>query len=558
MCSDAQELVPLCFNSETQRATDGIAQHVPLIGQDELTKAAATGSPSGVQASKFSANQNDVYTFADAPKSRESKDESARPTLAHFWGEVVWLLKLAVPMFIQYIGGYSSSLVSLMFVGHLGRQEMSFAVLGTSFSNVSGFALLTGLSSALETLCGQAYGAKDYSKVGIALQRGTIVCSFCFILMLPIWLNFTPVMVAMGQQQTLAEGASRYMRRLIPGIAFAAGFQCLNRYLSAASIVAPQAYASIASFFISPVVCFLFVSQRGFGLGVDGAAWAVSLINFLQFGILQYFVMQRHRQLAGTDTQTWHGWSFTAFKGLWEYLKLAGPGACMIIVEWSTFETMILLSGLLPQPGLSTAAMGWLFSVSTSCYLVPLSLGGAASTRVSNALGANRPMAARLTTLTSGCMAFVSSSCLTILFLAIRKHVGWIFTRDANVNALGSSVLLILAPALVGDGINAVMAGVVRGAGRQILGAVTNMFSYYLIGIPLASICAFKLGWDIHGLWVGLLIATSMQGAILTFCVAKFDWTVEAARAADRMVALNAKEAEHGALESRAYEANIV
>jgi hypothetical protein len=30
-----------------------------------------------------------------------------------------------------------------------------------------------------------------------------------------------------------------------------------------------------------------------------------------------------------------------------------------------------------------------------------------------------------------------------------------------------------------------------------------------------------------------------VQGAILTFCVAKFDWTVEAARAADRMVALN-------------------
>ncbi len=36
---------------------------------------------------------------------------------------------------------------------------MSSAVLGTSFSNVSGFALLVGLSSALETLCGQVRDA---------------------------------------------------------------------------------------------------------------------------------------------------------------------------------------------------------------------------------------------------------------------------------------------------------------------------------------------------------------------------------------------------------------
>ena len=62
---------------------------------------------------------------------------------------------LGGPMTLQYLFSYGSTVVSLGFVGHLGTFEMSSAVLGTSFSNVSGFALLTGLSSALETLCGQ-------------------------------------------------------------------------------------------------------------------------------------------------------------------------------------------------------------------------------------------------------------------------------------------------------------------------------------------------------------------------------------------------------------------
>ena len=64
-------------------------------------------------------------------------------------------LALGVPMSLQFLFGYGSTVISLIFVGHLGTHAMSAAVLGTSFSNVSGFALLTGLSSAMETLCGQ-------------------------------------------------------------------------------------------------------------------------------------------------------------------------------------------------------------------------------------------------------------------------------------------------------------------------------------------------------------------------------------------------------------------
>lgn len=64
-------------------------------------------------------------------------------------------LALGAPMSLQFLFGYGSNIISLIFVGLLGREKMAAAVLGTSFSNVSGFALLTGLSSAMETFCGQ-------------------------------------------------------------------------------------------------------------------------------------------------------------------------------------------------------------------------------------------------------------------------------------------------------------------------------------------------------------------------------------------------------------------
>lgn len=50
-----------------------------------------------------------------------------------------------------------------------------------------------------------------------------------------------------------------------------------------------------------------------------------------------------------------------------------------------------------------------------------------------------------------------------------------------------------------------------RGCGRQLIGAVTNFMSYWLLGLPLAALLAFKFGLGVHGLWGGLLVATTVQ-----------------------------------------------
>ncbi len=65
---------------------------------------------------------------------------------------------MAGPLSVQALANQGSFYVSQAFAGHLGRIELSAAVLGTSILNVTGFAALAGLASAMETLCGQASG----------------------------------------------------------------------------------------------------------------------------------------------------------------------------------------------------------------------------------------------------------------------------------------------------------------------------------------------------------------------------------------------------------------
>ena len=44
------------------------------------------------------------------------------------------------------------------------------------------------------------------------------------------------------------------------------------------------------------------------GFGLDGAAWAVNLVQVTSTIGIGGYIIWRERQLRGTEMQTWHGW----------------------------------------------------------------------------------------------------------------------------------------------------------------------------------------------------------------------------------------------------------
>lgn len=65
---------------------------------------------------------------------------------------IVWL---AIPVSASFLVNKALSLVSIIFVGHLGPADLAAASLGSSLSNVIGNSVLAGLAGAMSTLCGQ-------------------------------------------------------------------------------------------------------------------------------------------------------------------------------------------------------------------------------------------------------------------------------------------------------------------------------------------------------------------------------------------------------------------
>ncbi|CAN6283488.1 unnamed protein product [Urochloa humidicola] len=93
---------------------------------------------------------------------------SPRPTLnvkddgGSAAAEAKRLLRLTGPLVVNFILRNAIQIVSVMFVGHLGELPLAGTSLAASLANVTGFSFLSGMAGALSTLCGQAFGARQY------------------------------------------------------------------------------------------------------------------------------------------------------------------------------------------------------------------------------------------------------------------------------------------------------------------------------------------------------------------------------------------------------------
>lgn len=100
------------------------------------------------------------------------------------------------------------------------------------------------MASALDTFCGQSYGAKKYHMLGIHMQGAMFVLVLVSIPLAIIWANTGAVLLALGQDADISEAAGTYTPCMIPAL-FAYGIvQCLFRFLQTQNIVFPLVLCS--------------------------------------------------------------------------------------------------------------------------------------------------------------------------------------------------------------------------------------------------------------------------------------------------------------------------
>ncbi|KAJ7528743.1 hypothetical protein O6H91_15G017100 [Diphasiastrum complanatum] len=373
-------------------------------------------------------------------------------TKSKTWDEVRKQLYLAGPMIGVNVLQSSIQLVSLMFVGHLGELSLASASIALSFANVSGFSVLLGMGSALETLCGQAYGGKQFYLLGVYMQRALIVLNLAAILISFVWFNMGKILVMLHQDAAIAAKAGEFARWLIPGLFAYASLQALVKFLQTQAVVLPMLLCAFITLLVHIPVSYVLIFN--FDIGNIGAALASSLSSWLNVALLLLYI-----RFSKTCSKTWTSYSREAFHDLKGFLKLAIPSAVMVCLEWWAFELALLLSGMLPNPQLETSALSICFNTIALAFMIPFGLSAAVSTRVSNELGAGRPIAAQFVVRVALSLAVVQAMFVASLLLSIRHIWGWAFSNEAKMVRYVAAMIPLFACIAVMDGMQGVLSG---------------------------------------------------------------------------------------------------
>ena len=138
--------------------------------------------------------------------SREEKTGACHGGLlsGSYCKEIKELFTLAWPTVLSYFFYHMIHMISLFFAGRVGKLELAAGTLALSFINVTGPSLFIGLGSAVETLCSQAFGARNYRLVGVVLQRGVWILGLTCILAWSLWVNTELLLLLVQQEETVA------------------------------------------------------------------------------------------------------------------------------------------------------------------------------------------------------------------------------------------------------------------------------------------------------------------------------------------------------------------
>ncbi|XP_065850743.1 protein DETOXIFICATION 7-like isoform X1 [Euphorbia lathyris] len=443
--------------------------------------------------------------------------------------EVKRVSLIAAPMVIVSVSQYLLTAVSLMMAGHLGQLHLSAVSVAASFTNATRFPVLFGLSGALETLCGQVYGARQYKKIGSYTYTAiSSLVSICVLISI-LWIFMDKLLISIGFDPQISRVASRYSIALIPALFGYAILQSLIRYFQSQGFTLPILVTSSVTFCFHLPLCWALIYKCHFG--EIGGSISIGLAYWLNV-----FLLGLYMRYSPSCQQTRCFCFKEVCSSLHQFWHFAFPSAVMVCLEWWTFEVLILMAGKLRDPKLETSVLSICMTTTSLHYFVQYGVGVAASTRVSNELGAGNPKAARSVVWVVLGISLTEAAIVSTSLFCARNVFGYAYSNDKQVIKYVSQIAPLLSLSIISDTMQAILSGVTRGCGLQRTGAFINLGAYYFVGMPISIVLCFLMHFRAKGLWMGALIGSLLQAAFLALVTLFINWNNQATMAKDRIL----------------------
>ena len=436
-----------------------------------------------------------------------------------WFAEARELMKLAGPLIFTQVAQMAIMTTDVIMLGRVGQTTLASAALGiTAFF----FCWLLGAGpvAAVAPMIAHILGGQPRNRAGV---RAVVRMGFWSVVMISVplivLLLFTrPILLLLGQNPFLAQGAGRFTAVLCIGLPFSLLFQVLRNFATALERPRAALYVMVLG------VAFNFIGDYAlifghFGmprLGLTGAGIASASSYAFQFLALLAIVMMTPKLKPYRIFRRFHR---PDWEKLAEVFRLGMPIGVTMMFEAMLFNSATLLMGTF---GAATVAAHQIsMNVPSNTFMVPLGIAMAATIRVGLAAGAGDREAVRRAGYTALIIATAFMSVTSVVIALFPREIAMLYfstnTRDsADAIALAVVFLRVAAAFQIFDGLQVVAALSLRGlkdarAPMWIAGA-----SYWLAGFPVCLLLGIGFHMQGLGIWIGLAFALLV--AAITMC----------------------------------------
>ncbi|MBD9416661.1 MATE family efflux transporter [Pseudomonas sp. PDM16] len=440
------------------------------------------------------------------------------PALSHparALAELRALLSLATPIIIAQLAHTAMGFVDAVMAGRVSPRDLAAVALGNSLW-VPVYLLMTGLLLATTPKVAQRFGGGKQEEIGPlvrqALWLGLVIGCIASVL---LW-NARPVLQLMQVEPELTDMSMRYLQGIAFGFPAVAIYQVLRCFSDGLGRTRPSMIIGICGLLLNiPLNYVLIYGHFGMpALGGVGCGWASGIVMWMMLLALLWWV---HRAPYYQASHLFRRFDRPQWPVIQRLLSIGVPIGISIFAEASIFSVIALLIGGLGATVVAGHQIALNFS--SLVFMIPYSLGMAATVRVGQALGRGQPREARFSAGVAMGTALGYACLSASLMFLLRHEIAQIYTSAPEVIVIAGGLIVYSALFQFSDAIQVTAAGALRGYQDTRATMVFTLFAYWGIGLPVG----YALGLsDLFGepsgpkgLWQGLVVGLTCAAVLL-------------------------------------------
>ena len=407
--------------------------------------------------------------------------------------------------------------------GRASSSDLAGLAVGNAFSTTI-WMFVSGVIFSVTPIVAQLYGAKKFHEIGKKLREILWIALALGIFIGLLFMNMDLILNLLPIDKNITDISISYLKAVALGFTFITIFTCLRCYSEGMTLTIPVFCIAFIGMLINIPLDLMFVYgwMGAPKLGGVGCGIATSIVSFLMMITLFIYIAISKKY---KKTKPFSEFSPPTVATTREVFKLGFPIGLGIFIELSMFSGAAIILGTLGETIVASHSIA--INIASLFFMVPLSIGLAAATRVGNLIGENNPRQAKVASYSTIYMCMLAALLNSIVILIFREYIVGFYTLDPLVFDLAVSLLIFAAIFQLPDGIQMGALGSLRGYKDTFIPMILLFISYWIFAMPMGYYLT-KIGLNgpmgAAGMWYGMIIGLTIFSFL---SIIRLNWIIK-------------------------------